>query len=342
MQPVKHILVIRFSSMGDVAMTVPVIKNVLDQNPQVHITVLSAAFFEPLFTGIERCHFVAAHLKTTHKGLAGIYRLSRQLLAGRRIDAVADLHNLLRSKMLRCFLKTKRIPAAAIDKGRRAKKALTQTNNKVFTQLTPMHERYAAVFRELGITVELDSSSPALNQPPLPAAAQALFSSGTKTIGVAPFAQHSEKMYPLEKTKAVVQQLANSHYRVLLFGAKGREAELLQQWCTEIPNVHAVAGTVSFKEELAIISHLHGMISMDSANMHLASLYAVPVVSIWGATHPYAGFYGWGQDENNIVSVNLFCRPCSVFGNKPCYRGDHACMQQVSVPMVVQKVLSVI
>jgi ADP-heptose:LPS heptosyltransferase len=77
---------------------------------------------------------------------------------------------------------------------------------------------------------------------------------------------------------------------------------------------------------------------MDSANMHLASIYGVPVVSIWGATHPFAGFYGWMQDVNNIVQADLYCRPCSVFGNKPCYRGDHACMQMITTEMLMQKI----
>ena len=112
----------------------------------------------------------------------------------------------------------------------------------------------------------------------------------------------------------------------------------MEEWSNEIPCSFNVAGKISFKEELQLISQLTLMVSMDSANMHLASIYGVPVVSIWGATHPFAGFYGWRQDVNNIVQADLFCRPCSVFGNKPCYRGDHACMQMISTDMVKQKI----
>ena len=64
---------------------------------------------------------------------------------------------------------------------------------------------------------------------------------------------------------------------------------------------------------------------------------AAMVISIWGATHPFAGFLGWGQDEKNIVQIDLYCRPCSVFGNKPCYRGDHACMNRIEEEMVFEK-----
>jgi ADP-heptose:LPS heptosyltransferase len=94
---------------------------------------------------------------------------------------------------------------------------------------------------------------------------------------------------------------------------------------------------LTFSEELMLISHLDGMISMDSANMHLASIYGVPVVSIWGATHPFLGFYGYGQDPERIVQAELFCRPCSVFGNKPCYRGDFACMKMIEPQTIIDK-----
>ena len=80
------------------------------------------------------------------------------------------------------------------------------------------------------------------------------------------------------------------------------------------------------------------MVSMDSANMHLASLYGVPVVSIWGGTHPYLGFYGWGQQMENAVQVDLDCRPSSVFGNKPCPR-NMECMNLVSPIMVYDKII---
>jgi ADP-heptose:LPS heptosyltransferase len=139
--------------------------------------------------------------------------------------------------------------------------------------------------------------------------------------------------------KIVVSQLTAANYTVLLLGGGKEESEVLDQWEKEIFSAFNVSGKYSFKEELSIISNLDRMVSMDSANMHLASLFKVPVISIWGATHPYAGFNGWGQSNENIVQLELACRPCSVFGNKPCYRGDHACMQGISEEMIFQKIV---
>jgi len=91
---------------------------------------------------------------------------------------------------------------------------------------------------------------------------------------------------------------------------------------------------------LKFISRLDVMLSMDSSGMHLASLKNIPVVSVWGATHPYAGFLGYGQSMSNVLQTDLYCRPCSVYGNVPCYRGDFACMNQLTEEIVVEKVLN--
>ena len=334
-----HILVIRFSAMGDVAMTVPVLKNLLQQNQHLQITVVSNAFFKPLFAGLERCHFHSAYLNKEHKGVAGIYLLYKELKALQPFTAIADLHGVLRSFNLRLFFGFSGIPIAAIDKGRKEKKLLTRKVDKHLVQLTTSFERYAVVFRNLGYTCELKNEQPIFSRQPLPAAAQDFFAGKEKVIGIAPFAQHFQKMYPILRTKNVVKALSDEGYSILLLGGGQQEMEVLQQWQDEIKgNVFNIAGKFSFAEELAIISNLTQMLSMDSANMHLASLYGVPVISIWGATHPFAGFYGWGQPVENMVNVDIYCRPCSVFGNKPCYRGDFACIMRIEENAILDKV----
>ena len=90
------------------------------------------------------------------------------------------------------------------------------------------------------------------------------------------------------------------------------------------------------------MSHLDAMVSMDSSNMHLASLTGTPVVSVWGATHPYAGFLGWGQSTDNIVQIDLECRPCSIYGQKPCRRGDYACMNGIAPETIVDKIENIL
>lgn len=329
--------------MGDVAMTVPVIKNVLQQNPALQITVVSNAFLQPLFEGLERCHFHPAFLKEQHKGVAGIYRLFKELNRLTPFEAIVDLHSVLRSHLLTTFFKLKGLKIATLDKGRSEKKALTRKEQKVFSQLTSMHERYADTFRNAGFPVQLWNNDPVYKKKPVPVALQSVFSSGKKIIAVAPFAQYAEKMYPIDKMKRIVEQLAAANNTILLFGGGKYEATILKQWEQDIFSVFNIVGRYSFQDELAIISNADCMVSMDSANMHLASLFNVPVISIWGATHSYAGFYGWEQDEKNIVQMNnLDCRPCSVFGNKPCYRGDNACMNWIEEKRIIEKINTIL
>ena len=333
----NHILVFRFSALGDVAMTVPVIKLLLDQYPGLEITLVSDPFMEPLFDGIERLHFYGADTKADFKGISGLRRLSKRIKKDIPFDAIADLHNVLRTKILRFFLPGK--PRASIDKGRAEKKELTRAVNKKLHPLKSTFQRYADVFAQLGFPIEFNVKRGIVRKirpqvPLVPGQAK-----GDWLIGVAPFARHAPKMYPLEKMKEVVKMLAlHSPMTIVLFGSK-QEAAVLDSWAKEIPRVSSVAGKFSLAEELEIIATLDIMISMDSANMHLASMLGVPVVSIWGGTHPYLGFYGWGQRYENAIQQDLPCRPSSVFGNKPCpVHGEEGCMGGITAQSVYEKV----
>ena len=335
----KHLLVIRLSAMGDVAMTVPVLQQLLQQNPDLQITVLTQNLFTPLFEPLERTNVYVADTKGRHKGLAGLFKLFRELRTQYRFDAVADLHNVLRSKVISFFFRSSGIKTATINKGRQEKKLLTRKKNKRLVQLKTSFQRYADVFTELGVVLSLNNSQPVFPKQNLPATAAHFLSTTKKNICIAPFAKHKEKMYSLEKMKTVLKNLSGqNNLQLFLLGGGKAETEMLTDLEKEFPGSINLAGKFSFKEELAIISNMDAMISMDSANMHLASLFGVPVISVWGATHPFAGFYGWNQPADNAVQIGLYCRPCSVFGNKPCYRKDHACMEQLPEEKIVEKI----
>ncbi|PSL47508.1 ADP-heptose:LPS heptosyltransferase [Chitinophaga niastensis] len=337
----KTILATRLSAMGDVAMTIPVMKQVLEDNPDVEIVFVTNKNWGALCAGIPRLTFFPADIKGVHKGVKGLYGLFRAIKKAHNIDAVADLHDVLRSKILRTFFRLSGTPVASIDKGRAGKKALTRKENKIMQPLTSTIERYAIVFRQLGLHCKMGHK--AVFQPqPLHDSIIAVtgLKEGRKWIGLAPFATYREKMYPLEKITIVLEMLvAQPGQQVLLFGGGHQEVALLAMLAAKYPSAIMVAGRFSLSDEMAIISQLDVMISMDSANMHLASLFGVPVVSVWGATHPFAGFMGYAQLPENAVQIgDLTCRPCSVFGNKPCFRGDHACMEWIKPEQIVTKV----
>ena len=339
------ILVIRFSAIGDVAMTVPIVHSLATQYPQHQIKVLSRPNMAALFAHLpSNVSFWGADLKGDYKGFIGLNKLFKELKA-ENFDYIADFHDVIRTKYLRLRFLLQGTKVAHIDKGRKGKKALTRPSNKVKVQQASSFQRYAHVLEQLGLPVKMDFQSIY----PEGKGNSAVFSSITgvkgsdKWIGIAPFATHAGKIYPQEDMEQVIQKLdAQEGLKIFLFGGGKREIEILTQWANQYSSATCIAGKLKMDAELALMSHLDVMVSMDSGNMHLASLVNTPVVSIWGATHPLAGFMGWKQSEENAIQVDLPCRPCSVYGNKPCYQKDYACLHNIQPNTIAQRILSII
>ena len=333
----EKIIVLRFSAMGDVAMVASVLKEFSDQNPSVEILMVSREAFKPFFDGIKNLTFHAIQPKTIHKGIGGLYKLYQELQKYKP-SAIADLHDNLRSRAISTFFRISGIKIKRIDKGRADKKALSRSVNKIFKPLRQTVERYADVFRELGFDIKLTHKIEKLPQQ-LPAKAEFLFEKkATKKVGISPFAQHIYKVYPLEKMERVISYLSALGYELLIFGGGKAEQTTAENWVKEYPNTHNLIGNFYLKEELAIISNLDLMLSMDSSGMHMASLVGIPVVSVWGPTHPYAGFLGYGQSENDCIQVEHPARPNSIYGNKPCLCGVKSCMDLINPETIVDKI----
>jgi len=340
----SHILVIRLSAMGDVAMTVPVIRALIQQYPKIKLTILSRRSFEPLFADLPNVHFLEADVYGKHKGFFGLLKLAKEIKT-LRIDAVADLHNVIRSKIIVRNLSLKGIQTASIDKGRAEKKKLTNTKGLGLVQLKSTHQRYADVFEQLGLPIDL-SAHQAPERKPLSSRLLTLIGNEPKKcIGIAPFAAYSSKMYPMTSTKEVIAHLDElDQYRILLFGGGKEEIAELVAMESSLSNVTNVAGALTFSEELDLISNLDVMVSMDSANGHLAAMYGIPVITLWGVTHPYAGFTPFQQAEENqlMADRNTYpLIPTSVYGNKfpPDYENA---MESIPSERVIRKILEIL
>lgn len=304
--------------MGDVAMTVPVLWVFSQTYPEVEITVLSLPFFRPLFSGIPNINFMEADIYGKHKRF-GLLKLAQEA-DKLKIDAAVDLHNVIRSKVIVNYLQFKGLKTASIDKGRAEKKALVTAKGKNISPLKTTHQRYADVFEKLGFPLDLEQFAPMQNLQLLPKLNGLIGVEPKKIIGIAPFAAHSGKMYPLDLMKEVVEKLDKSDvYRILLFGGGKKEIDQLNKLANPFSNVSNVAGKLTFEEELALISNLDLMLSMDSGNGHLAAIYGIPVVTLWGVTHPFAGFVPFGQPSSNQLVADREkypLIPTSVYGNK--------------------------
>ncbi len=323
--------------MGDVAMTVPVVGALRRKYPEARIVVLTPAFLQPFFREVEGIGFFTPDFKKRHKGLTGLWRLSRDL---GRFDLVADLHDVIRTKILRRIMASRGSRVVYIDKDREAKKALVSLEEKVRVPLKTTPERYRDVFLKLGFDLP-PVEAPSRRRYELSAAVEAL--SGDRTrywIGVAPFAKHRGKIYPPDKMEWVIASLSELEgARLFLFGGGASEREYAERMAAAYPGVVSVIGKIDLAGELELISQLDVMLSMDSSAQHMASLVGTPAVSVWGATHPYAGFYGLGQNPDNAVQLDMWCRPCSIYGNKACAFDGYPCLLNLPPDMIVQRVL---
>lgn len=341
MKTKHHILVIRLSALGDVAMTVPVIRAFINQNPNVKITVLSKPFLAPLFSNINNVDFFAADVKGKHKGFIGILKLFLTLKK-LNFTEVADLHNVLRSIVLRNLFKLSFTKVKYIDKGRREKKELTRLENKIFKPLKLTVERYADVFRKLGFQVNL--KNPKFPEK-IALTKKIITITGIKNniwVGIAPFAQYQTKMYPLPLMEKVIEQLNNQkNIRIYLFGGGQNEVNILNKLSEKYEHVISIAGKFNLNEELAIIRNLNLMLSMDSGNAHFAAMQGVKTLTLWGATHPYAGFRPFNQPIDFCLTPNRknFPKlPTSVYGNKKV-EGYESVMETIKPNFIVSKIL---
>lgn len=326
----RHLLVLRTSAMGDVAMVPHALRALCAAYPDLKVTVATQPLFRPFFEGLP-VDFLDVDTRGAHHSLRGMWQLAAE---ARRlgVDAVADIHDVLRSKAFRLSMRLHGIPTAHIDKGRAEKRRFIRSGGRGMKPLRHTVLRYCDVFRRLGFVFD----------DPAPAAHRTLENPfGEKQgrwVGLAPFSAHRGKTYPEAQSRELVRLLAERFERVFIHSGGGSERAFAEEMERAYPNVTALAGKVRLAGEMALVSNLDCVVAMDSLVMHLAALVGTPVVSIWGATHPGLGFLGYGVPEAGILQADLECRPCSVFGNKPCRYGDWHCLTAIRPETVADRV----
>lgn len=332
--PYGHLLVMRNSAMGDVAMLPHALRALRTAYPALRITVATQPMFRPFFFGLE-VEFLDVDTRGAQHSLRGMWRLAAE--ARRRgVDAVADVHGVLRSKAFRFAMRLHGIPVAHIRKGRCEKQSVIRRGGDRSEPLRHTVLRYCDVFRELGFRIA----------DPVPAAhAEHTNPLGEKQgvwIGFAPFSAHKGKTYPEPLARELIRMLAERYDRIFIHSGGKKEAAFAQEMECMHPNVTALWGKVRFAAEIDLIAHLDCVVTMDSLVMHLASLVATPVVSVWGATHPALGFLGYGADPRGVLQAEMACRPCSVYGAKLCRYGDYRCLWAVTPQMIAQRVAEIV
>lgn len=334
----KRILVMRLSSMGDVLLTLPVMAGILDGNPGVELVFVTRKRFAPYFNGIDRLIVVPFDPAGKHKGLTGIFRLFAEIRRY-RCRKVADLHGVLRTHLLDILFLLSGCRVYKVRKHRKLRRlALKHDHGKPEIRVPVTVDRYASVFLKAGLTGEIRANA-------LPASTDESRYTGITTgiirAGIAPLSKHATKNWGLNNVQKLIGML-NLQYPIEIHLFGGPEDHAAME-VLAARNVKNHAGETSPQEEIALMRSMDVFITMDSANMHLASLAGVPTVSVWGATDPKLGFAPVFQPEEYSLYADpskVTCRPCSVYGQIPCKRDDAPmiCMNSISPSQVLDKI----
>ena len=335
--------------MGDVALLVPVIKSLVAAHQDVEVTVVTRPKYAPFFYDMERVVAFPADVDYTYNGVFGMRDLFRTLIRKAEYEVVVDCHDHIRTIFLRTLFKLFGTDVVVFDKGRKEKHAFTRKENKVTEPLPHTVLRYKQAFEKAGYAFPLlEQPYFTLNNSLLATASDWLAQKGLrkkeKWIGIAPFAAHASKIWPLENYISVIENIIQkTPAKFFLFGGGPREVKYFESLKHKFPqHCEVVADQLKVRQEIALMQNLDVMLCVDSSNMHMASLSGIPVVSIWGGTHPDIGFGPFGSGDESIVQISraeLPCRPCSVYGRETCYVGGFPCQTRITAEVISEKIL---
>ena len=339
----RNVLVIRLSVLGNVAMTIPVLYPVCKANPGTRFIMLTkrwpASMFHDRPANLKVVDF---DVKGNHSGLIGLLKLSAQLHKLYDIDAVADLHNAKGTWIINAYMRARGAKIARLDREKPKRRALV--SHRSTEPVTPIHDRYRNVFKQLGFEAPDDFTHlyDGRDWPVSPIVLEK--EPGQRWIAISPFSSHLHKTYPLEQMEQVVAELCKrENYWIFLMGGGKAEKIALRSIARKYKNVVSMAEVKhTFIDEYALLGKCDLMLTMESANMHLASLVDLQAMTIWGPTSPACGYLGYNQVVEDDIQLDMDCRPCSITGDKECKYGDYRCLKNISPEYIVEHVIKAV
>lgn len=320
------VLIIRFSSIGDIVLTSPVIRCLKQQVKDVEVHFLT-----------KKAH---VSIVETNPYLDKVYTLENSLpavlseLKKEKYDLIIDLHNNLRSLRVKQALG---VEVKSFDKLNVEKWLMTRFKvNKLPN--THIVDRYMETVKHLGVEsdnkgleffiAEKDKITPADLNPEL----------GGEYVAFAIGAQHATKRLPAEKIISICKKVNKP---IVLLGGK-EDSEVGRQVAKACSNVIDTCGTLSIGQSASLVQQAASVITHDTGMMHIAAAFKKKVVSVWGNTIPEFGMYPYLPDNEELSTVvevkGLSCRPCSKIGYDKCPKGHFKCMQEIDEELIVSKV----
>lgn len=339
----RNVLVIRLSVLGNVAMAIPVLYPTCIANPDTRFIMLTKKWPATMFHDKPaNLKVVDCDIKDKHSGLTGLLKLAAQLHKHYDIDAVADLHNVSGTWIIDAYMRLHGAKVARLDREKPKRRALVNHRSK--EPVTPIHERYRDVFRKLGFETPDNFTHLYANRPWPESAIVPEKKEGERWIAISPFSSHRQKAYPLDQMEQVIAELSKrENYWIFLMGGGKAEKIALRGIARKYKNVVSMAEIKhGFADEYTLLGNCDLMLTMESANMHLASLVDLQAMTIWGPTSPACGYLGYNQVVEDDIQLDMDCRPCSITGDKLCKFGDFPCLKNIKPEYIAQHVIKAV
>jgi lipopolysaccharide heptosyltransferase II len=334
-------LIIRFSSVGDIILTSPLIRTLRARFPQSRIDFLVKEEYADL---VRHNPHLSRTLLFPAGGTSADLRRFRSTIQAARYDLILDMHDSIRSRVLCCG----RTPVLRYRKRRLARFALIHGKLDVYSWsggAPPIASRYLEPVRSLGVEDDGRGVEVFIPDEAHRVAGNVLDSAGippgSRLLGLCPSARHATKMWLPERFAGAAASLARTYaLPVVLFGSAGereRCASIAGQIRTLAPDVPVCncAGAFSLLETAAAMDRCAAVITNDTGLMHLASARKRPVVALFGPTVRQFGFFPGGTESRVVEHPALPCRPCTAIGQSTCPRGHFRCMQDIHESHVV-------
>jgi lipopolysaccharide heptosyltransferase II len=327
-----NILIVRFSSIGDILLTTPLLRAIRNRHPDARTTVLTKEAYAPLLSHNPHVHRVMALQRD-----GSLPAMARELRDGSFTHRL-DLHGSLRTRALRLLAPGR---WNTYPKHRLPRTLLIRTKRNFYRDQRPVPERYFAAAR--GLDVRPDGAPPEffLAGTAEQHAAQWLAGSGLAPdrplITVAPGAAHPTKRWPLEYWRALLSQLVSGGAAVAVVGGPADASLGASLASAGHAQVASAAGIFDLQSTGALLRLSRAVVSGDTGVMHMATAVRVPVVALYGPTVDPFCYFPYTQLAS-VLERALGCRPCSSQGSARCPLGHHRCMLEIGPDLVYDTV----
>lgn len=342
--PPRRIAVVRFSSLGDLILTLPALKILRERFPLASIDLIVKRQYAAVFDSCPSIDGVIPFDKTAADSTSPFGDLVRTVRSS-RYDLLLDWHGTLRSRSLSILGGARRV--IRFRKGSLRRRFLVATKIRI-GEFPRTAERYARTIPGWQCGSPLPGPILTLQEQERSIAGdlleQSLPPGNGPLIGFAPGARHATKRWPAERFADLAESIQASIPAIrgiVLFGDESERTLAESIRLSGSSRSLNLAGKLTIRQTAAVMAHCHLLVSNDTGLMHLATAVAVPVIALFGPTSREFGFFPMGE-HNRVIEQPLPCRPCSLHGSAICPIGTHACMTSIGVERIVTEIDSVL